>query len=148
MKKYYVIVDIDGTVANCQHRVKHIEGDKKDWDKFYEEAVNDEPYENVVELVNLLSAKYSIVFCTGRPNEYRDDTLAWLKKHFKLGFFDCLLMREDGDYRPDYEIKPELLDYDGIELDEILLVLEDRDSVVKAWRDLGLTCLQPRLGKF
>lgn len=31
----YVIVDIDGTVADLSHRIHFIEGEKKDWDSFY-----------------------------------------------------------------------------------------------------------------
>jgi hypothetical protein len=36
----------------------------------------------------------------------------------------------------------------GIPLDEIAFVLEDRNSMVKKWRELGLTCLQVAEGDF
>lgn len=31
---------------------------------------------------------------------------------------------------------------------DVRVVLDDRDSVVKMWRSLGLTCLQVALGEF
>lgn len=34
MKTEFVIVDIDGTVADLRHRIHFIEGEKKDWDSF------------------------------------------------------------------------------------------------------------------
>ena len=32
-----VICDIDGTLADVQHRLHHLEGDPKDWDGFFAE---------------------------------------------------------------------------------------------------------------
>ena len=59
-----------------------------------------------------------------------------------------LLMREDDDYRDDSIVKPELLDKAGIKLDDILCVFEDRNRMVKKWRELGLTCVQVNEGNF
>jgi hypothetical protein len=57
-------------------------------------------------------------------------------------------MRKNDDHRHDTEVKPELLRENGIGLETIAFVLEDRNSMVKKWRDLGLICLQVAEGDF
>ena len=57
-------------------------------------------------------------------------------------------MRKNNDHRHDIEVKPELLKEAGIKLDSIAFVLEDRNSMVKKWRELGLICLQVADGNF
>ena len=60
-----------------------------------------------------------------------------------------LLMRKDGDNRPDQIVKRELYERHVQGLYEIEGVLDDRDRVVAMWRnDLGLTCLQVAPGAF
>ena len=57
-------------------------------------------------------------------------------------------MRKDGDYRHDTEVKPELLAKKGINPTDVWFILEDRDSMVAKWRELGYRCLQVADGKF
>ena len=38
-----VIFDIDGTLADCSHRLHHVTGDKRDWNKFFAEMSEDPP---------------------------------------------------------------------------------------------------------
>ena len=64
---------------------------------------------------------------------------------YEILYGELLYMRKDGDTRPDYVIKPELVkDF----IDDIYMVFEDRDQVVKMWRDLGITCLQVANGDY
>lgn len=57
-------------------------------------------------------------------------------------------MRPDNDHRHDTEIKPMLLKRAGIKMKSIDFVLEDRNSMVQKWRELGLRCLQVAEGDF
>lgn len=57
-------------------------------------------------------------------------------------------MRPAGDKRRDDIIKAEIFDQHIRGHHNILLVLDDRDSVVKMWRSMGLTCLQVAEGNF
>ena len=60
-----------------------------------------------------------------------------------------LLMRKDGDNRPDQIVKRELYERHVVGLYEVEGVLDDRAKVVRMWRDeLGLTCLQVADGNF
>jgi len=149
--KDIVIVDIDGTISKVGERLKYLQSDPKDWDSFYNDCFEDEPIDQIISLVDTLYwAGYNLVFCTGRRESCREKTINWMKKHFETEVVNrnLLLMRPDKDHRHDTEVKPELLKKAGIELNEVAFVLEDRNSMVQKWRELGLTCLQVAEGDF
>lgn len=148
--KNRVIVDIDGTISKVGDRIKYLEQKPKDWDSFYANCNEDNPISNVIELiVDLYTIGREIVFCSGRRESCRKDTEEWIGKHLYMEPINySLLLRENDDYRHDTETKPELLQASNISLDTILFVLEDRTSMVKKWRELGLVCLQVADGDF
>lgn len=146
-----IIVDIDGTISKVGDRLKHIQKDKPDWDSFYNDSFEDAPIMEIIELVKLFKKQkgYRIVFCTGRRESVREITEKWIEKY--LGFkpsIDSLLMRPNGDHRHDTEVKPEQLEKSSVFFSDVLFILEDRNSMVKKWRDLGYTCLQVAEGDF
>jgi hypothetical protein len=61
-------------------------------------------------------------------------------------------MRKEGDFRPDDVVKPELLndflEKSKLNKDVILMVFEDRNIMVKKWREMGLTVAQVAEGDF
>lgn len=145
-----VIFDIDGTIADMEWRRDHVRSlDRKqrNWKAFNEGMSRDEPKEPIVRLLHCLRATgNSIVACSGREAEFRDVTNKWLAFH-KIPI-DALYMRASKDYRDDTVVKRELLTQ--IHNDGFLpwLVIDDRDKVVKMWREQGLTCLQCCEGNF
>lgn len=157
----YVVVDIDGTIADCTHRLHHLTKPKKDWDKFFEECANDEPIQEIVDLVKTMNERnYRVIYLTGRvgTDETRKATEEWLVKQ-GLWDYEALLMREGGDFRVDRIVKPELLteyitkhfehdEYGVCHNDVISLILEDRTSVVEVFRKLGYKVLQVAEGNF
>jgi len=148
--KSKVIVDIDGTISKVGERLKHLQKEPADWDSFYNDCFEDEPIPEIVHLVtDLYATTNEIIFCTGRRESCRDKTVQWLKNQFPYPIHkSLLLMRANGDHRHDTEVKPELLKNAGIELDSIAFVLEDRNSMVKKWREMGLICLHVAEGDF
>jgi hypothetical protein len=151
MKKI-VVVDIDGTIAKIGDRLKYLQQDKKDWDSFYEHCDEDEVIQPIAELVDYLAVDHEIVYCTGRRESVREKTIQWIDKHLSFaGSFAGelnLLMRKDNDWRPDTEVKPEMLTNAGYSPENVWLILEDRDSMVAELRKLGYTCIQVADGKF
>jgi uncharacterized HAD superfamily protein len=144
-KQKTVLVDIDGTIAKVGERLKYLQG-KPDYDKFYASCFDDAPITEIIDLVKTLADNYTIVYCTGRREQVRKNTTDWFSKHnLPAG---KLLMRPNGDKRHDVACKPAQLQKAGIQLAEIAFVLEDRNSMVKQWRKLGLKCLQVDYGDF
>ena len=155
--KDIIVCDLDGTLANCEHRVHHVQKTdgaglrrKPNWDAFYagerEDAVN-APVLHVLDKFMFYEATiYNIIFCSGRPERCRADTEAWIKEMCHIYKF-TLLMRKDGDYRADYIVKQEILDA-HIPKDRVPFVLDDRQQVVDMWRRNGLACFQVAEGNF
>ena len=136
-EKPIVLVDIDGTLADVRHRLHHIRGARKNWKAFFEAMDRDTPIASTVAWVQSLAENHEIIIVTGRPQQYRNRTLAWLKKN-KIPFSD-LFMRNDGDHRPDYEVKKEVLDCWPKQ--RIKLVIEDRPPVHDMWLQQGIRCV-------
>jgi hypothetical protein len=136
-----VIVDVDGTVADIQHRVHFIERKRKDYRTFFKLCTLDTPIPEIIQLVEMLSKSYEIVFCTGRSKEIYDETKVWLKQHINISDFK-LLMKEENDRRCDTIAKPELLVKAGIKPEDIALILEDRNKVVNKWIEMKLPVIQ------
>jgi len=58
-------------------------------------------------------------------------------------------MRRSGDFTPDDVLKKQWLDSMLPEdRERLVCVFDDRDRVVKMWRDNGVTCLQVAPGEF
>ena len=152
----YIVVDIDGTIAQIHpERLKLIQGKNKDWDAFYKACHMDTPIQNVIDMIEIMicDSYCEWVFVTGRSEICRQETFDWLNKHMEYYASDSdICMRKEGDFRPDTEVKPELLnkymeDF-GLDKEDILVIFEDRDSVVEKWRELGYTVAQVAKGDF
>lgn len=139
-----VIVDIDGTLSNAEHRV-HLIAEKK-WPEFYDLCHLDSVHNHIAVIVNLLADRYRIVLTTGRVERVRNKTEAWLNKNGIT--YHELLMRPDGDFRPDDVLKEEILDRDILPLFNPVFSLDDREKVVAMWRRRGIPCLQVATGDF
>jgi len=142
-----VLVDMDGTLADCSERKKYISEGRHDWGSFEGDAVLlDTPRWPIIGLVGMLSAQgYTILIVSGRQiDRAGKNTVTWLDG-FKVPY-KHIFMRNGGDSRPDNIVKQEILD--KLPKDQISYVLDDRDQVVKMWRENGLTCLQVNNGNF
>lgn len=136
--KETVIVDVDGTLANVKHRLKYVKKEPKDWKSFFEAAPDDPSNQDVVDMVNALAAKYNIVVVTGRPEQYREETERWLNGNYIP--YDVLLMRPSNNSKPDHEVKAKIFD-DYLSRMKIKLVIDDRPSVIRMWKEKGLAVL-------
>jgi len=142
-----VVFDIDGTLASADHRIHWIKTDPKNWAAFYAGIGNDSPIDPICDLARILySSGHQILFCTGRNENYRNDTQTWLNRHKIYG--SALYMRGQEDRRPDYEIKEDLLKRIVVDYGQPDLVFEDRQQVVDMWRRNGIRCLQVAAGQY
>ncbi len=146
-----VIVDLDGTLALNKHRSHFIDkssGRKPDWVAYFEACDKDLPNHPVIEAVNALKAQGNRVHIfSARGDIVRDKTVKWLSLHGVQ--YDDLTMREMDTYTADEILKRFwLLDLYPNYKNDILCVFDDRDKVVKMWRELGLACFQVAEGCF
>jgi hypothetical protein len=143
------VFDIDGTVANGDHRkylLSTLSGQRK-WDEWYKLAYLDLPHRDIIDFTHVAKMiSMPVMMCTGRQDECRETTVRWLYDHYVI--YDRLYMRTTGDHRDDAVIKLELVNQMKSDGFNPVLAFEDRDRVVKMWRDLGVRCLQVNYGDF
>ena len=137
--KNIILCDIDGTVANNDHRQHFLEG-KKDWDGFFNALDKDQPiYPIIDKIIEENKSRKEIIFLTGRPERYKDLTKTWLKKYFT---FDIrILMRGDNDQRNKIITKKEIF-IANFKRNEIDLVIDNDEELIKMWESFGLSTLK------
>lgn len=134
-----VVFDIDGTLANIEHRLDYVRSKPKNWKAFEAGIPHDGVNEPVAEIFyDLSDAGHDIVLASGRNESSRIATQDWLLSNGLVGW-QKLYMRAADDYRSDDIVKREILDcivadY-GCKPD---MVFDDRPRVVKMWRDAGI----------
>lgn len=143
-----VIFDIDGTLADIQHRRPFLDGKRPDWARFNAAMGDDTPNAPIVNLYKTLwvSGAYDLQIITGRNEAFRKVTESWLT--WNEIEFNRVLMRANKDYRPDNIIKGEILKQLRSEGRDIAFAVDDRQQVVDMWRANGVTCLQCDVGDF
>lgn len=158
MKPLYIF-DLDGTLALIDHRRHILDLDAKDrWRHFYAACDKDLPNAPVIRVMESLRRNADVWIFSGRSDEVRQKTVEWLVMNtsFSMNDFDAafgdqdiLTMRDEGDYTADDVLKKRWLD--GMLSDDrkrLVAVFDDRDRVVKMWRDSGVTCFQVAPGEF
>jgi len=144
-------------------------GFKPDWDAFHGSVISDTRIDEICELASWMFDKHAeypatepkVLFLSGRMNKQvkavggaelvnvRHDTLRWLSEnvHYEIND-DFLFMRDDEDYRPDFEVKEDILQHLHDTGHEPVLAFDDRQQVVDMWRRNGIRCAQVAEGNF
>jgi hypothetical protein len=135
-----IVFDIDGTLANIEHRLDYVRSKPKNWKAFDAGIPNDKVNRSVAMMFWALQEQeiHDIVLASGRNERSRQATEQWLT-HNALGGYQKLYMRKADDFRSDDIVKLEILD-------EIIadygrkpgMVFDDRPRVVRAWRSQGI----------
>jgi len=75
-----VIFDIDGTLADIEHRRGFLDGNRPDWRRFNAAMGEDAPNLPIVNLYRVLwaSGVYDLQIVTGRNEAFRKVTETWL----------------------------------------------------------------------
>lgn len=141
------IFDMDGTLCNSDHRQHFLAGDKKDWAGWFRDIDKDPVHDDVAQFYDVaISQGIAVLICTGRDESCRDASQKWLDDNGII--VDQLFMRRAGDRRDDSIVKKEMLDEIRALGYNPLLVFDDRDRVVKMWRENGVRCFQVAPGDF
>jgi hypothetical protein len=131
-----LILDLDGTISDCNHRMHLIEGSKKKWNEFFDGCTEDPLVLPVYDIVNKLSEDLKVVIITSRPERNRNLTVDWLNKHNIK--FENLLMRKNNDFRKSPVIKSELLDLTIDNNFEPVYAFEDRTDCAEMFMSRGV----------
>ena len=136
MKPKAIIVDIDGTLAHMQGRSPY------DYTQVHTDAID----LVIRDIVNRYSDTHVVLIVSGRKDECYEATLDWLIDNQIT--YRKLYMRPSDDKREDSVLKREIYEQEILPNYEVDFVLDDRNRVVKMWREIGLKCLQVADGDF
>jgi FMN phosphatase YigB (HAD superfamily) len=128
-----VIFDVDGTLANVDPYIHFVRGLKKDYDAFHEASIDAMPNFEVLQMLNqAVSDRHAILVVTSRKEKWRGLTSMWLAKNNARS--NALFMRADNDYRPDYEVKKDILDKIN-EYWDVVHAIDDNPNVIRLWQE-------------
>jgi hypothetical protein len=156
MENLVIVFDIDGTIANTEHRKHWVASKPKNWAAWNAGMANDTLHGDIkfiwdcFTMMNVNHPKYEDkiirLFCSGRGEETREVTEKWLRDNDF--YWDKLYMRAEKDYRKDSIVKVELLEQIRKDWGPPFLWFDDRSSVVQAIRAQGVRVLQVCEGNF
>lgn len=136
-----IIFDLDGTLADCEHRRHYVQGKKQNWKAFHEECIYDSPILPVIKVLdNFIVLDCEIQIWSGRCESVRSQTEEWLAMHVIENdkYPIKLKMRPVRDYTPDDQLKEQWLDEALSQGKEVACVFDDRPKVVRMWKRRGI----------
>jgi len=186
-----IICSLDGTLSDHRHRLHFVKkpfidsiygnlwiDGGPDWEAFYA-AMDKDKVNEAVDLIASAAFWYNcsndndpdMIFITGRPERYRDQTEKWLAQPalkwaiepehgVKLFMRPDFLINCEGhflasdavkcpkcsdetpDHRPSHVVKKEIFEREIAGKYDILFALESCDDAIEMYRGLGITCLK------
>ena len=142
-----IVFDIDGTLANVDHRRHWVASKPKNWAAWNAAMHLDTLHNDIAELAIIFYTQgYKVLLCSGRGEEFRSVTEKWLAENTIP--HNRLYMRTEKDNRKDSIVKVELLAQIRNDFGEPYLWFDDRQQVVDAIRAEGIRVLQVAPGDF
>lgn len=134
-----VIFDRDGTLASVAFTKPDEEG--HGWDDFNRSIAFDAVVPGVSVLLYLCNqTDVDTILLSGRDGSYRREMEIWLAKNNL--HVDKFFMRKPKDQRRDDVIKREIYETLIAPFWDVILVVDDRESVCAMWREIGLPLIQ------
>lgn len=140
------LIDVDGVIADGEHRQHFLSGAKKNWQGFFKAAPDDPPLLPGVTLLDLIDEGTLVVLLTARPESIHDETVAWLGEYDIR--WDLLIMRGRRDHGPSPEMKRlavEELRYAGF---EPVFALDDDQRNITMYDEEGIPALYVHSGYY
>lgn len=136
------IFDVDGTLADVDPLLHWIvnqdrttENFKRNFDKFHSESIYCVPHSNVVDMLWEKVNDFDIIVVTARQEKWRAHTAYWMVKNDIP--HTAMFMRQDKDFRPDYEIKKDILDHVNLFWD-VKHAVDDNPNIIRLWEENGI----------
>ena len=134
-----VCFDIDGTLANIEHRLDYVRSKPKNWAAFDAGIPNDKVNEPVAEIFWQMLRNHNVILASGRNERSRDATMTWLQGNNLWDYRSKLYMRKADDFRSDDIVKDEIIDEIVADYGKLPdMWFDDRPRVVRAVRKRGI----------
>lgn len=132
-----IIFDVDGTLCDVRSVRHHVLKHPKDFHAFHADSINCPANPEVLAAAkSAREAGYAVIVVTARENRWMYHTLIWLKENGVE--HDLLLMRSANDFRPDREIKSEILAYLHRKGYNVVEAWDDNPKIISLWEEHGI----------
>lgn len=142
-----ILVDIDHVVSDAFWRDDLIQRsrDSGNWEEYHSRGKNDKPLQDMIDFLRIMHKgcmepsgveEYEVWGITARPEKWRKQSMEWFIKHGVP--LDVVLMRPEDAFKPAPQIKIDLCKDHGI-LDKVLCIFDDREDVISAFKEIGIT---------
>ena len=139
MRRKVVFVDLDSTLASTwdrRHLINWDDIEATDWRAYAMACADDTVFPAVRKLVLDYRSLFRVVIVTGRHEDAKEATRAWLRTH-GIGY-DGLIMRPDGDRRPNEEFKiAAIREWCEMNGDQVYLLIDDWPPIVEKASEYG-----------
>lgn len=143
MKRDVVVFDLDGTLADLEHRLHLVKSEKPDWSLFFDLCYEDKVFEWCRDLMRVFDQSHLhpwIMIVSARPARLMAITSRWLDEN-DIPYDELNLIRPDGNTEPDEELKVRFVRANRM-TERTLIWVDDRQKVVDALRTEGIRVLQ------
>lgn len=130
-----VIFDVDGTLCDVR-AVRHLIDGPGGFHAFHVASASCPPNQWVVDAAKEQhAAGRKVLIVTARAARYRHHTAMWLALHDVPS--DAMYMRAHRDYRPDYEVKRDILQRIRTRYSPVA-AWDDNPAVLRLWSEEGI----------
>ena len=138
-----ILCDIDGTIADCSHRLYLTHRDPVDWVEFEEAANLDTPIMSTIHFLRrFMLGGGHVWYWTGRTTHIRDLTEQWITKHVGLAPEQLLMRTPEAAEREPVEMAKLRWWQTVVPQDRTICALEDDGRVIKVLSEAGLPMYQ------
>lgn len=135
--KNLILFDLDGTIANIDHRLHYLSRENINWNEFEEQSEYDLPIVPTVVMMHALSQSGRQVWIwTGRSSHVESMTKVWLARH---GIpYHQLLMRPKGTELSTMALKKRWLNDAPVPRERVICAYDDDPMIIRGLKNEGL----------
>lgn len=137
-KRKAIIVDIDGTLANSDHREYILEHGNRDG--YFDAADGDTVNDWCADLIDQYRGSHAIILLTGRPEKIRDLTTFWLNDYDIP--YDMLIMRGENDREQGHIYKDKIYQNYLRHRYDVRLIIDNDPKIIEKFRSMGIPALE------
>jgi len=137
-----VLVDLDGTLSDPEHRRHLLLTRPRDWHAFSHGAADDPPMPDAIADVNARHARMNIIISSGRPHFAMRLTVGWLSANHVE--WDLMALRPEHDLVKGVQHKLRVLKALRDLGIEPSLAIDDSPEMASAYLAEGVRCQVPR----
>jgi predicted kinase len=133
--------DMDGTLSDTRSINHYVQGKFKNFDMFHRSSIFTPANPEVLKLaMDAHDSGLAVIITTARNEKYREVTQLWLDR---LNVpYENIFMRKDGDNRPDYVVKNEMLHEQILPFYQPVCMADDNIAAVSCWRENGIRVIE------